>query len=116
MPEIVPVTRRDMLIQSSRAAASLAVFPTEIARHIVDTRLQEAVIPWIDGPEPGGRANTLDWEGLTSWVTPTEDLFRVSHYNTPQLDVDDWSLEISGSVNRPRKFTLDEIKKLPKEV
>ncbi|MEC9015598.1 MAG: hypothetical protein VYD37_03855, partial [Gemmatimonadota bacterium] len=78
MPEISNVTRRDLLIRGGTAAAGLALFPSDIADRILGVSSQEAVIPWIDGPQPGGRANTLDWQGLTSWVTPTEDLFRVS--------------------------------------
>lgn len=30
--------------------------------------------------------NLLDWEGLVSWVTPTEEFFAVNHYNWPVVD------------------------------
>tara|TARA_B100001013_G_scaffold207519_1_gene126018 strand:+ start:657 stop:1808 length:1152 start_codon:yes stop_codon:yes gene_type:complete len=115
MPETSNVTRRDLLIRGGSAAAGLALFPSDVADRILRISSQEAVIPWINGPQPGGQANTLDWQGLTSWVTPIEDLFRVSHYNTPEINENDWKLEIGGLVNRPRSFTLEEIKALPKE-
>jgi DMSO/TMAO reductase YedYZ molybdopterin-dependent catalytic subunit len=76
---------------------------------------QEAVIPWTNAPAAGGNANTLDWQALTSWVTPTEDLFSVGHYGTPEVDGTTWRLEIGGLVERPRTFTLDEIVARPRE-
>lgn len=115
-------------------AAGAALFPSDVASRIASPAaalgvadrtvrparatgvgLQEAVIPWTNAPEPGGRANTLDWEALTSWVTPTEDLFSVGHYGTPELDPSTWRLEVSGLVDRPRSLTLDEIRARPRE-
>jgi DMSO/TMAO reductase YedYZ molybdopterin-dependent catalytic subunit len=51
------------------------------------------------------------WAELTNWRTKTEDLYVVSHYNTPALKVEGHTLEISGLVKKPRTLTLDEIKK-----
>jgi DMSO/TMAO reductase YedYZ molybdopterin-dependent catalytic subunit len=86
-----------------------------MAGHLARVAAQEVVIPWVDAPEPGGRANTLDWGALTSWVTPTEDLFRVSHYGMPEIAENDWSLDVTGLVDRPRTFTLAQLKARPKQ-
>ena len=57
--------------------------------------------------------NTLDWQALTSWVTPTEHLFRVGHYGTPEIDADAWALEVGGLVDRPLRLTLEDIRRRP---
>lgn len=97
-------------------SAAAALFPADLAERLsrlpgVDS--QEAVIPWTNAPEPGGPANTLNWQAVTDWVTPTEDLFRVGHYGTPELAADTWRLEVDGLVDRPASFTLDEIRARP---
>ena len=54
------------------------------------------------------RVNVLDWEMLNSFVTPTEKLFRVGHYGSPVIEEADWSLAITGLVDRPRTLSLAE--------
>ena len=108
------VSRRELLIQGGTVGAGLALFPSDIAARLARVAVQEAVIPWVDAPEPGGRSNTLDWEALSSWITPTEDLFRVGHYGMPEIAERDWSLDITGLVDRPRTFTLAQLKDRPK--
>ena len=54
------------------------------------------------------------WDQLESWITPQEDFFSVKHYDIPQVDRENWRLEISGLVRRPRFFTLDELKVRPR--
>ena len=66
------------------------------------------LIPFLD-VQPAGRRQTR-WQELTNWNTKTEDLYVVSHYNTPALKAEDHTLEIAGLVRKPRKFTLAEIK------
>jgi DMSO/TMAO reductase YedYZ molybdopterin-dependent catalytic subunit len=109
------VTRREALIQGGAVAAGLAFFPGDVAARFARVGAQEAVVPWLDAPAPGGRSNTLDWQGLTSWVTPTDDLFSVGHYGIVEVAEADWNLEITGLVDRPRTFTLDQLKARPKQ-
>ena len=66
------------------------------------------LIPFLDA-QPSVKRQTR-WQELTNWFTRTEDLYVVSHYNTPTLNADDHVLEVSGLVRKPRKFTLAEIK------
>jgi len=65
-------------------------------------------IPFLD-PQPSVRRQ-IRWEQLKSWITPLDDLYVVSHYNTPALDAGQHTLEISGLVRKPRTLTLEEIK------
>ena len=67
----------------------------------------ETVIPFLD-LQPKGKM--LSWQDLKSWITPNEDLFSVSHYGTPEVDIDRWRLEISGLVRNPKVFSLADIK------
>ena len=109
------LSRREALRRGGAVAAGAALFPADVAERIARYAPQEAVIPWTNAPAAGGNANTLDWQALTSWVTPTEDLFSVGHYGTPEVDGATWRLEIGGLVDRPRTFTLDEIMARPRE-
>lgn len=110
-----PITRRDALKGGVALAAGATVFPSDFAERLIRMAPQEAVVPWTNAPPAGGRSNTLDWQALTEWVTPTEHLFRVGHYGMPELDVSTWHLEIGGLVDRPRIFTLDDIRARPRE-
>jgi DMSO/TMAO reductase YedYZ molybdopterin-dependent catalytic subunit len=106
-------SRRELLVNGSTLAAGLALIPSELAARFVMLSQQEALVPWMDA-QTGG-ANTFNWETLSSWVTPTDKLFRVAHYDTPEISASDWSLEITGLVERPRSFTLAEIQALPRQ-
>lgn len=109
------LSRRDALRAGGAAAAGAALFPSDLIGRLATIGGQEAVVPWVNAPEPGGRAGTLDWEALTSWVTPTEDLFSVGHYGTPEVDVDGWRLDVGGLVQRPLSFTLAELRNRPRQ-
>lgn len=70
------------------------------------------LVPFVD--EPRTAPNRLDWESLDSWLTPTDQVFSVQHYDIPSFELKDFQLEIGGLVNRPLKLTVEEIKQLPK--
>ncbi|MDX1494545.1 MAG: molybdopterin-dependent oxidoreductase, partial [Longimicrobiales bacterium] len=106
--------RREALRRGGAVAAGAALFPAELAARLSRLGPQEEVVPWTNAPPAGGRANTLDWEALTSWITPTEDLFSVGHYGTPEIDASTWALEIGGLVDRPMRLTLDELRARPR--
>jgi DMSO/TMAO reductase YedYZ molybdopterin-dependent catalytic subunit len=114
MTEASLVTRREALVRGGALAAGAALFPSDLAARLA-TLPQEAVVPWLDAPAPGGRANTLNWQALTSWVTPTPELFRVGHYGMPEVEASTWRLEIGGLVERPRTLALAEVRARPQE-
>ena len=55
-------------------------------------------------------ANGIKWENLRSWVTPSDQLYKVQHYNVPKIDPARWQLEIGGLVRKPRTLTLAELR------
>jgi len=66
------------------------------------------LIPFLDAQPPVKRQTR--WQDLTDWHTKTEDLYVVSHYNTPVLKGNEHVLEISGLVRKPTRLTLSEIR------
>lgn len=101
-----PLTRREM-IRSGLALGALAFLQTPLTRlGFAEPAADETLIPFLD-VQPAGKM--LKWEKLTDWVTANEDVFAVSHYGVPKVDLENWSLEIAGLFKTPRKFSLKEI-------
>ena len=111
--------RRDFLASGGRALAALAIFRSAMAQAF-PARLGEEVVPWADQPPPvpaaevGVVQNLPKWEDLNTWVTPNERFFSIAHYDRPVIDEKTWALEIGGSVVRPLRLTLDDIKARPR--
>ncbi len=80
------------------------VFPAE--------QPDEELVPFLNTPRTP--PNRLDWEMLDSWLTPQDQVFNVQHYGIPEVDVENYALEIGGLVKEPRSLTLDDIRKLPR--
>src|ERR1041384_2659607 len=75
---------------------------------------EEKVIPFV-GTQPFNPARPgMVWDQLTSWNTPTEQLFAVNHYGAAQPDTSHWQIDISGALSKPHSISLDELKSRPK--
>jgi DMSO/TMAO reductase YedYZ molybdopterin-dependent catalytic subunit len=117
--QTVSIPRRDFLTYGSAAFAGLTALQSSLARAF-PTRPGEEVVPWADQPPPLPDAAARDvqnqqkWEDLNAWLTPNERFFSISHYDRPVMDEKSWSLEIGGSVARPLKLTLEDIKARPR--
>ena len=111
------IPRRDFLVYGSATVAGLTALRSSLARAF-PTRPGEEVIPWADQPPPPPAASRVQnlprWEDLNSWLTPNERFFNVAHYNRPVIDEASWALDIGGSVSRPLRLTLDDIKARPR--
>jgi DMSO/TMAO reductase YedYZ molybdopterin-dependent catalytic subunit len=105
-------TRRELLkagftsIGAGLAVMSLPgfVFPGQEAA--------EELVPFQNVPRT--TPHSLDWETLTEWLTPQDQVFSVQHYGIPDVDAAAFELEITGLVERPKKLKLDQIKALPR--
>lgn len=73
----------------------------------------EELVPFLNMPRT--RPNRLDWEQLTEWITPQEQIFNVQHYRTPELDEAEHTLTITGLVETPQTLTMEQIKGRPKK-
>jgi DMSO/TMAO reductase YedYZ molybdopterin-dependent catalytic subunit len=52
-------------------------------------------------------------ESLRSWVTPTPWFFVRNHFNIPTQNATAWKVRVEGLVERPKKWTLEELLALP---
>jgi DMSO/TMAO reductase YedYZ molybdopterin-dependent catalytic subunit len=117
------VSRRTFLTRGSALLAALALLDSPLFAEIWRVSEGENVIPFLDqAPAPPdaavrqyGDLNTRHWEQLSSWITPNEDFFTVSHYNRPILKAEEWRLHIGGLVERPISLTLDQIQARPRQ-
>jgi DMSO/TMAO reductase YedYZ molybdopterin-dependent catalytic subunit len=110
----LPLSRREALIRGGGALTVFAFFESPL---FAWGRQGETTVPFLEAPPapPIDLPNLLDWQGLDSWITPNERFFAVSHYGTVDIDAKDFRLEIAGRVGRPRRYTLDELKALPRK-
>src|SRR2546425_1097938 len=102
-----PLTRREML-RGSVAFAALAFAQQPLSIFGFDEAgADETVVPFLDA-QPKGKM--LYWQDLTSWITPNDQLYSVSHYGTPEVDPGGWRLEISGLLKKPKTLSFPQIK------
>ncbi|MFN7921092.1 MAG: sulfite oxidase [Bryobacteraceae bacterium] len=97
-----PILRRELL-----ALPLAAPFTTWLAKAAEG----DQPVPFLDVKPFNPERPMLPWDQLDSWITPTEQFFRVGHYGFPEVDLAKWTLDVSGLVERPRSFSLDELRK-----
>jgi DMSO/TMAO reductase YedYZ molybdopterin-dependent catalytic subunit len=71
-------------------------------------------IPFLDAQALNPERPRLPWDQTTEWITPPEHFFWVGHYGYPEVDAANWKLSVQGMVERPRTFTLDDLKRRPR--
>ena len=112
------ISRRGLLKGGSAALAGLSVMQVAGPEAAFGQSGGE-VIPWLDQPvpfpgPPEAVGKQLDWEKLSSWTTPADNFFYVTHYGFPTgLNEASWRLEVDGMVARPRSLTMNDIKARP---
>ncbi|HXB75339.1 MAG TPA: molybdopterin-dependent oxidoreductase [Candidatus Acidoferrales bacterium] len=74
----------------------------------------EKVVPFAGTQPFNPERPGMIWDNLTSWSTPTEQLFAVGHYPIPEVDTARWQLDVGGLVSKSKTFSLDELKSRPK--
>ena len=109
--------RRDIL-RGGLAAAGLGVIG--VPEWVLPALAQGAtVVPFLDFPDtfnanPAPDRRLFDSRTLTSFTTPKDQFFTTQHYGHPVLDEATFKLQVSGLVNAPKAFSLDDLKKMPK--
>jgi DMSO/TMAO reductase YedYZ molybdopterin-dependent catalytic subunit len=81
----------------------------------------EELVPFTDVPEgfrappvTPGAVHFLDTRSLDSFYTPNDDFYIVQHYNQPVISNDQYSLRITGLVDKPLTLSLADLKRRPK--
>jgi DMSO/TMAO reductase YedYZ molybdopterin-dependent catalytic subunit len=96
------VTRRDVLRRSAIVLAAAAA-GTRCATWIGNSAARVAAA--------AAQAFTLV-KGMPPEVTPSGQFYQISkNFFDPKVEVDKWTLEVTGLVAKPLKLTLDEFKK-----
>jgi len=106
-------TRREVL-QSGSVAVAVAVANMSLPDFVFPGEQEnEEHVPFMN-VEPV-KPNRLDWSALHEWITPQDQVFNVEHYGVPEIDANHFRLEVTGLVDRPQSFTLEELQRLPKQ-
>jgi DMSO/TMAO reductase YedYZ molybdopterin-dependent catalytic subunit len=103
------ITRRETLRTGLAAAGVLAALPA-LAQN-------ETLVPFTDwpanfNPTPGPERRTLDVRKIDGPFTPPDQFFTTQHYGHPAIDPATFSLKVTGLVERPKSFSLDELRKM----
>lgn len=106
-------TRREALVAGSAALAALLAQMSLPSFAFPGAAEDEELVPFLKTPR--ATPNRLDWETLSDWLTPQDQVFSVQHYGFPKVEAAGFKLDIAGLVERPKSLTLDELKSLPKQ-
>ncbi len=105
------ITRRRMIKATIASAVAVSQFPLAQFGD-AETASVGTPVPFLDPLSTSPNRPMIRWDQLTEWITPDKDFFSVQHYGVANVDVSKWALEISGLVNQPKMFTLDELKSM----
>jgi DMSO/TMAO reductase YedYZ molybdopterin-dependent catalytic subunit len=113
------ISRRTLLKGTGAAMTGMALLNSGWFAQAASAQAGEEVLPWLDqppeNPVPEVISNQLQWEELDSWITPNDQFFSIAHYNRPEIDAQEWQLEITGLVENPLTLTLDDLKAWPRQ-
>jgi DMSO/TMAO reductase YedYZ molybdopterin-dependent catalytic subunit len=98
-----PMSRRAML-RGSVATAALFCARFPLAALAVDDPDPGVVLPFPE-QTPTPTRPMIQWAQLSSWITPPEDFFAVSHYGNAKIDPESWRLEVAGLVRKPVRLS-----------
>src|SRR5437763_882406 len=108
------LTRRATMRKGLAAAGLLALAPEWPLPALAEG---ETLVPFTDlpanfNPTPTADRRTLDVRKIDGPFTPKDQFFTTQHYGHPDVDMTTYRLKITGLVDRPKSFTLDELRKL----
>jgi DMSO/TMAO reductase YedYZ molybdopterin-dependent catalytic subunit len=108
-------TRRDIL-RGTLALAGLGLIG--IPDWVLPALAQgEAVVPFLDWPDrvitnPAPDRRIIDIRTIDGPITPKDQFFTTQHYGHPVVDPATYKLQISGLVDRPVTFSLDDLRRM----
>lgn len=112
--------RRNLLkgaLGTSVVALGASAFPSWLMPVLAQGEVE---VPFTDVPDtfrvlparPGAN-HFLDTSKISSFYTDNEDFYIVQHYGQPEVDVANYELRVTGLVDRPLSFTLDQLRARP---
>lgn len=119
-PATEPDLSRRAFLRGAGAFTLLAGVTAVAGRFLVErlrmaTNRAEVVLPSARAPLPVPAAGTsLNVVGISPVVTPNDSFYKIdTALSVPRVDLDAWSLKITGLVDRPYELTYDDLLDLP---
>ncbi len=119
-PALEPDLARRAFLRGVGAFTLLAGITAVAGRLLVQrvrmaTNRAEVVLPTARSPLPApAPGSSLDVAGVSPIVTPNDQFYKIdTALSVPRVDLDTWSVKITGMVDRPYELTYDELLDLP---
>jgi DMSO/TMAO reductase YedYZ molybdopterin-dependent catalytic subunit len=108
------ITRRETVRRGFAAASLLALVPDWAIPALAQS---ETIVPFTDlpanfNPTPAPDRRTLDIRKIDGAFTPKDQFFTTQHLGHPVIDPATFALKVSGLVERPKSFSLDELRRM----
>ena len=113
------VTSRRTVLKTGLAAAGLAALG--IPDWAVPVLAEgETLVPFTDIPanfatNPSDVVRVLDIRKIDNGPTPKDQFFTTQHYGHPAIDAATFRLKVTGLVDHPKSFSVDEIKAMGRD-
>jgi DMSO/TMAO reductase YedYZ molybdopterin-dependent catalytic subunit len=110
-----PNIRREIL-KGSLAAAGLSLLG--VPEWALPAMAQGAtLVPFTDTPEnvvttTDAERRIIDVRKIDGVFTPRDQFFTTQHYGHPQVDLATYRLKITGLVDKPRSYSLDDLRRM----
>ncbi|MBL4821439.1 MAG: molybdopterin-dependent oxidoreductase [Gammaproteobacteria bacterium] len=108
---------RRRLLKGALGSGVLAAGAASVPSWIIPALAQgETLVPFTDVPETFaprkkrvGSNYYQDTREITSFFSSYEQFYVVQHYGQPELDIDSYSLKVSGMVDNPIQLSIGDI-------
>ena len=106
----IDVSRREMLVAAGGIAITSLGLPSVAFGQDPDPLGKDLIFRTTD-PRNGEPALS---QLVQSWITPVKHFYVRSHAPNPQIDINQYSLTIEGSVRKPLTLTMKQLSQLPR--
>jgi DMSO/TMAO reductase YedYZ molybdopterin-dependent catalytic subunit len=112
MPE--HITRRETVRRGLTAMSLLALVRDSCLPALAQGEIIEPFtdLPANFNPTPASDRRTLDVRKIEGPFTPKDQFFTTQHLGHPVIDPATFTLQVSGLVEKPKSFSLEELKKM----
>ncbi|MDX1491033.1 MAG: sulfite oxidase [Pseudohongiellaceae bacterium] len=98
-------------------AAGVGVFPSwmlpALAQGEQDIAFTDVPDTFQPTPVRPGATHFQDTRKIDSFITDNDDFYLVQHYGQPEIDNANYSLKVTGLVDKTLSFSLDDLKSRP---
>jgi DMSO/TMAO reductase YedYZ molybdopterin-dependent catalytic subunit len=111
----LPVLSRRSVLVNAGGGAAVLLLGAWIARSArgsirVGAKAVSKVLPKPSKVVPVPATQPFSVDGLSSYVTPSADFYRIdTAISVPLVDADSWQLRITGMVDHPRTYSFEEL-------